>query len=116
MAKTASARKRSMSGFIGATGGLPDVPANTTPPEITGTAQVGETLTVTPGVWTGREAPTLTYQWRVAAAAVVGATGTTFAAREVDEGEVVTVTETAMNWAGVASVTSAATDAVAAAD
>jgi hypothetical protein len=112
MAKTASARKRSMSGFIGATGGLPAGPANTTAPAITGTAQVGETLTATPGVWTGREAPVLTYQWNVGGVAVPGATATTYVPVVGNVGSTVTVTVTGTNWAGVASVTSAATSAV----
>lgn len=116
MAKTAASRKRSMSGFIGATGGLPSAPANTTPPAITGTAKVGETLTVTPGVWTGREAPTLSYQWSADGDPIEGATGTTYEAVEADEGAEITVTETARNWAGQASETSAETDPVAEAD
>jgi hypothetical protein len=114
MAKTATARKRSMSGFIGATGGLPAAPANTVAPTITGTAQVGETLTADPGTWTGRETPVLSYQWNVGGEPVVGATGGTYEPVEADEGETVTVTVTGVNWAGTASATSAATDPVAA--
>lgn len=115
MAKTATARKRSMSGFIGATGGLPAAPANTVAPTITGTAQVGETLTAVPGTWTGREAPSFSYQWNVDGDPVSGATGITYEPVEADEGEVVTVTVTGTNWSGSASETSAATDAVVAA-
>jgi hypothetical protein len=113
MAKTATARKRSMSGFIGANGGLPAAPVNTVAPTITGTATVGETLTAVPGTWTGTETPVISYQWNVAGAAVAGATASTFVLREADEGEVATVTVTGTNWAGVASVTSAATAEIA---
>jgi hypothetical protein len=112
MAKTATSRKRSMSGFIGAAGGLPAAPANTTPPEITGTAEVGETLTAAAGVWTGREQPTVTRQWRRGGADIIGATGSTYQLQAADEGETITVRETAMNWAGVATATSEATDEV----
>ena len=42
---------------------FPEVPQNDTAPAITGTAEVGETLTVTPGEWTGEPEPTLSYQW-----------------------------------------------------
>lgn len=115
MAKTASSRKRSMSGFIGATGGLPAAPANTVAPTITGTAQVGETLTAAAGTWSGREAPALSYQWNVDGEPVPGATGETYEPAAADEGEEVTVTVTGRNWAGSASATSAATDPVAAA-
>jgi len=115
MAKTASSRKRSMAGFIGATGGLPAAPVNTVAPTITGTAQVGQTLTAAPGTWTGRETPALSYQWNVGGDPVLGATGSTYIPAAADEGEAVTVTVTGRNWAGVASVTSAATAAVVAA-
>jgi len=38
-------------------------PANTTPPALTGTAKVGQTLTVSNGTWSG--SPTgYTYQWQ----------------------------------------------------
>jgi hypothetical protein len=40
-----------------------DVPANVTAPEITGTPTVGQTLSVTPGTWTGGEPMTFAYQW-----------------------------------------------------
>jgi len=43
-------------------GGGTDAPTNTVLPTITGTPQVGGTLTCNPGTWTG--SPGLTYQWR----------------------------------------------------
>lgn len=113
MARTSA--KRSMAGFIGATGGLPSVPANTAAPTITGTAQEGQTLTANPGTWTGREAPVLTYQWAADASPIEGATGSTYDPTAADVGAVITVTVTGTNWAGAASVTSAATAAVVAA-
>jgi hypothetical protein len=115
MAKTATARKRSMSGFIGANGGLPAAPVNTVAPTITGTAQVGATLTAVPGTWTGTETPVISYQWNVAGAAVAGATASTFVPAPSAQGSTVTVTVTGTNWAGDVSVTSAATSTVAAA-
>src|SRR5581483_169743 len=39
-------------------------PANQTPPSITGTASVGQTLTLNPGAWTGTPTPTTTPQTR----------------------------------------------------
>src|SRR5438034_9119139 len=38
-------------------------PTNTLPPEVSGTPAVGETLTCSPGAWTGNPQPTLTYRW-----------------------------------------------------
>lgn len=39
-------------------------PASTSPPSISGTAEVGGTLTANPGTWTGVPAPTFAYQWQ----------------------------------------------------
>lgn len=39
------------------------VPRNTSPPTITGTQRVGQTLTGNPGTWTGTSPITFTYQW-----------------------------------------------------
>lgn len=38
-------------------------PVNTSPPAVTGDAQVGETLSATNGVWTGNPAPSYSLQW-----------------------------------------------------
>jgi len=61
-------------------------------PTVTGVAKVGLPLTVIPGAW--EPGVTLKYQWRVAGAAVSGATGTTFTPRGADAGKQVTVTVT----------------------
>jgi hypothetical protein len=47
-------------------------------PTVRGTAQVGSTLTASPGTWT--PTPTLSYQWLRNGAAIPGATGSTYQA------------------------------------
>lgn len=42
---------------------VPESPVNTEPPTVSGTTQVGKTLTATTGTWAGYPAPTFTYQW-----------------------------------------------------
>lgn len=56
-------------------------PHNSAAPTTSGTMQVGETLTVAAGTWSG--SPTLTYQWQsstdsIAWSAIAGATSSTF--------------------------------------
>ena len=85
---------------------VPVAPANITIPSITGIANVGSTLTVTPGTWSGFPVPTLTYQWLRGATAIAGATGTTYAPVTADVGSNISVTETATNPSGTASATS----------
>jgi surface antigen len=53
-----------------------------TPPTITGIAQVDKPLTASPGSWT--PAGTLSYQWLVDGKPVAGATGTTFTPKAAD--------------------------------
>lgn len=114
MARTQKQR-RSLAGFIGANSGLPAAPANTVAPAITGTAQVGQTLTSTTGTWTGKETPVLKRQWRAAGVAIPGATGATYVPVVGDVGKAITVAVTGENWAGKVSAVSAATAAVIAA-
>ena len=114
MART-QRQRRSLSGFIGANSGVPTAPANTVAPAITGTAQVGQTLTSTTGTWTGKETPVLKRQWKAAGVVITGATAATYVPVVGDVGKVITVTITGENWAGRVSATSAATAAVIAA-
>ena len=108
--------KRSYAGYIGSLGGVPAAPTNTAPPEISGTARVGETLTATNGTWEGIPTPTYSRQWKADGADISGATDQTYSLTESEEGAVITVTVTATNSEGSASATSAATDPVAPAD
>ena len=89
-------------------------PANTAPPTITGTPQVGKTLTATNGTWTGQPL-TFTYQWQRcnssggSCANIGGARSKTYTLTTVDQGNTLRVWVTARNSAGTASATSAPT-------
>jgi hypothetical protein len=90
------------------------IPRNTVAPAITGTAQVGQTLTVTNGTWAGNSA-TYAHQWRAAGVNISGATGTTYVPVIGDIGKIITCVVTATNGTGSVSATSNATAAVVAA-
>lgn len=59
----------------------PAAPANTSPPTVSGTAEVGQTLTANIGDWTGYPEPNFTYQWQrceesgTYSPAILGSTG-----------------------------------------
>jgi hypothetical protein len=86
-----------------------EAPRNTQRPAISGTAQVGETLTVSEGSWTGG-VRSYTYQWQRCGADgndcadVPGATAKTYGVRSQDSGKTVRVEVTAENGAGKTTV------------
>lgn len=86
-------------------------PTNTVAPAISGTAKVGETLTVSSGTWNG--SPTFAYQWFVGGVAKSGATGTTYTPVSGDVGKAVYVEVTATNAGGSTKATSNTTANVA---
>lgn len=90
-------------------------PVNTALPAITGTAQVGQTLTVSNGTWTSKSAVTYARQWQADGANISGATATTYVPVTGDVDKTITVVVTATNANGSATATSAATAAVIAA-
>lgn len=89
---------------------VPAAPTNTTAPSISGTAQVGYTLTCAPGSWT--DSPTYSYTWLRAGSAIAGATSSTYTAADADQGSSLSCSVLATNAGGFASATSAATSAV----
>ena len=87
-------------------------PVNLVPPVVTGSADVGETLTADGGLWIYAEAgpePALSYQWMRGAAPISGATGLVYVVDPADAGAAITVVETATSGAKVASSVSNAT-------
>ena len=93
-------------------------PVNRQPPTITGTPQVGQTLTAQEGRWTGSEPITFAYQWQrcnaqgAACANIPGATAKTYVVTPTDLGDRLRVRVTATNRAGSAAAVSGPTAVV----
>lgn len=90
------------------------VPTNYVVPAITGTVQVGETLSASTGEWydNGAEPTSYTYRWYADAVFLTGETAATYEVDEAVVGAVITVGTKAVNVAGTsAEAVSAATDA-----
>ena len=100
----------------------PDPPVSSSPPSISGSPSIGQTLTETHGVWTN--SPTAyTYQWEdcdptgQSCSQVSGATGPTYTVTAADVGQTIRVQEVASNPGGAGQpATSAATAVVTAAE
>src|SRR6266498_86896 len=98
--------------------GTPSPPVNTSPPTISGTPQDGQTLTASPGSWSGTQPITYADQWQrcnssgANCAPISGATSPTYAVTSADVGSTLRVAVTATNSAGSATATSAATTVV----
>lgn len=109
MGSSTPATSAATSAVIAASGGIP---VNSVAPAITGTAQVGSTLTAGNGTWTNT--PTnFTYQWNRGGVNIAGATGNTLILLVADQGSAITVLVTAINGSGSSTpVTSAATSTV----
>ena len=97
----------------------PAPPVNTVRPVISGTLDVGQTLTATDGTWTGTAPISYTYQWRrcdsdgTNCADIAGATGATYDIVETDAGHALRIAVKATNAApGSATATSDPTAAV----
>lgn len=82
-------------------------------PAITGTATVGQTLTLSTGTWSGDATITYTYQWYANNIAISGATASTYVLLSAQLGKRITGRVTASNGAGTASSTTVPTSAVA---
>jgi Ig domain of plant-specific actin-binding protein len=97
----------------------PVAPKSTSLPTISGTAQVGQTLTASTGGWTYQSTPTYTYQWLGCDSGgnncsnLGGATSTnSYVVQNGDSGHRIRVTVTAHNAQGTTAATSGSTDVV----
>src|SRR5207237_283133 len=96
---------------------LPEAPANTAPPTISGTAQQNQTLSTSNGSWTN--SPTsFTYQWQrcdsggANCAAISGATNQTYTVTAANVGFTLRVAVTAKNAGGSSRPATSAQTAV----
>jgi hypothetical protein len=93
-------------------------PVNNQPPTISGTTQVGSTLTATTGTWVGLAPINYTYAWGRCdsngknCAAISGATSNTYTLQSADSGNTVRVTVTGSNSAGSDTGTSDTTSVI----
>ena len=93
----------------------PSPPINTVKPTISGAAQVGQTLTASPGTWGGTPTITFAYQWEAcnpACSPISGATNSTHVVASGELGMTLRVVVTATNGVGSATATSNQTAAV----
>src|SRR5205807_4733924 len=95
---------------------LPAIPVNTALPTISGTAQIGQTLSASTGVWTNSPS-SFAYQWSDSATGPIGgATASAYVPTSANLGHTLTVSIVATNAVGAsAPATSRATSAVTAA-
>src|SRR3954454_9061370 len=93
-------------------------PTNSAAPTISGTPQVGQTLTANNGAWNSDTTPTYTYQWQRCDTAgnncttITGATAQTYTAQSADVDKTLRIIVTAANSSGSGSATSAQTGVV----
>lgn len=109
---TATNSQGSATAESAATAAVTRAPTNTAAPAVSGTAQVGSTLTTTNGTWAASPTPTYARAWQRSAngtsgwAAISGATATTYALVAADEGQHIRCVVTATNSAGNATANS----------
>ena len=87
-------------------------PVNTVAPVVSGTAQVGQTLSCTTGTWTGIATITYAYQWQYGTTNIPSATSSTYVISATYVGQTIRCEVTATNPAGSTLANSNSTSAV----
>lgn len=87
-------------------------PVNTVAPVVSGTANVGNTLSTTNGTWTGTAPITYTYQWQRSGSNIGGATSSTYVIQAADVGYTLRCVVTGTNSVGNSSANSNSTGTV----
>lgn len=85
---------------------IPTAPVNSFAPAILGTPAVGQTLTCSPGTWSGAQPISFAYQWLRDAIAIGGASGSGYNTATADLWHSLTCQVTATNSSGVGGATS----------
>jgi len=85
--------------------GAGEPPVNTTLPSLSapGGSDVGDSLAVSPGTWTGNPTPVITYRWFADGLPIIGELGPTLLITEQQAGHTITVEERATNTLGTVS-------------
>ena len=99
----------SATGLVGALTAPPSKPSNSSPPVISGTATIGQTLSTSTGAWSGSPPISYAYQWEVCDPScrhIVGATTSSFTLTKSQASDRVSVVVTASNSVGSAQATS----------
>ena len=85
---------------------VPAAPANVVQPLLSGSGAVDTVVTSSSGTWTGFPTPTFNYDFKLNTVSVQSGASNTFTPGSINEGETLTVTVTATNSQGSASVDS----------
>jgi len=85
---------------------VPKAPNDTSAPLASGTAAPGQTLSCSPGSWSGISTILFTYRWLRDGSAIEGATGNAYTVQPADQGHGLSCEVTATNAAGRSSATS----------
>jgi hypothetical protein len=95
--------------IVGPPSDVPGIPSNTAPPSVSGTAQVGRTLSASQGSWSGNQPLSFAYQWQRCASTcsdIGPATTSSYKLTGPDSGARIRVSVQAANLAGSAAATS----------
>jgi hypothetical protein len=92
--------EESVNGIAIPGGSKPQAPKNTSPPTITGSAEVGATLHCESGAWSGTQPISFEYEWLRNGSKIASASGGEYKVQSADEGTSISCKVTASNSGG----------------